>query len=235
MKLKKGFKIAIVFILLGGIASSFYTFNKCFFNKYPLAKEPITEPEEKRNGKEVIKDNVFQSEEKKEIPETPNTTNNLENRTRAKEVYYCVGNATLVGKECRTDLEMPVIEEVKIENNKLIIPIMTRNTFYASSGIDLSEFTDDEIKEMDRLFEELWEALCQIDEGTLNKRPVSDDIAYECFIPSEKKSSLHKCLDDSYTLIGNKCTKTTRVEAKKRLECPREYTLEGTNCVKKIN
>ncbi|MCI9280432.1 MAG: hypothetical protein HFJ02_06520 [Bacilli bacterium] len=237
MKLKKGPKIAIIFILLGLIASSFYTFNKWFFNKYHVVKDTSTEPEEKRNGKEVIKENVSIPEEKKEELQIPETPANLENRTKAKEVYYCLGNATLTDKKCISKLEMPAIKNnIKIENGKSRIIIGRRKTLYAIAGFtDLSEYSEEEIKEADTELQKAFKDLCKEYNGELDILEVIDDIEYACLIPKEKTSLVNSCLDESYTLEGDKCTKATSTDAKIRLECPKEYTLEGTECVKKLN
>ncbi len=54
------------------------------------------------------------------------------------------------------------------------------------------------------------------------------------FTTMPKDNSTHyMCLDSSYTLKGNKCTRQEKIPAKVRFGCPKGYVLDGIYCQEK--
>lgn len=246
MKIKKIVKILIVIILLSIIGSSLYMFNKWFFNKYQVVKETNVEETEKRNGKEVIKEPIVTEENKEEKKDRVD-------RIKATEIYYCDKGATLEGNKCLVKVEIPVVKSEKVISNGYMIESIKQSALIvdALQEVDYSswEVLTEEEREIlaQALLEELEKAIndfektakfsCEEVKGIFETNELPDeDVEYKCTYPAaETKEISNTCLDDTYTLEGDKCKKTIVSSAKVRYECPKSYKLEGTECTKTLS
>ena len=123
MKLKKSVKVVLVFVLLGILGGSFYSFNRYFFTKYKTLGKQVQQEEKKdsyvSNENESM-DSVFNGSNEFDNASSSLTNNekdidnqkiNAESKQNVKKIinaieeYYCSDNDTLDEKECIHILE----------------------------------------------------------------------------------------------------------------------------------
>lgn len=219
MEIKRSLKILFILVILIVFSSSFYIFNKWFFNKFDVGKD--NNINSNLNGKEVIKDVVVPEEYNKEV-------------MKPIEKYYCEKNYKLVEKECILNIEAKSIEQVKVDN--LVKETFKRselyNIVYLETGVDINGLTEDERKVINDEIYKTATSACAEDKGTLEQKDTPTDLEYICTYKQEGNQETNiTCLDNSYTLEDNKCKKTIKVSAKIGLECKEGYSLVDNKCL----
>lgn len=207
MKLKKQVKIVLAVVLFVIIGGTFYTFNRWFFTKYKDVGHQVEETEKKK--KTISTEEEKELEEKNvEDPSIKGSSKVEKKIIKAEEEFFCSDSLTLDGKECVSIMEVDVFTE-QVEN-----VLVYRISFNAAEDMELQQ------KEC---IEDL-EGIVKTDES---------GVVYCEASVSEVENGNSYCLDDSYTLKGDKCVKEIRIPAKVRYVCPVGYFLDGINCKEK--
>lgn len=226
MKLKKQVKIVIVLILLGGIGFGFYSFNHWFFSKYKTKDTNIEEKnKDQRNGKEILEENhkEMDSANNTNHQSATNENSTQDRRKRASEIYYCSEGDTLAGKECITKIQTDALKVKPVDNRDYYELTFSFDTLASLYGLE-EQAVIDVLKET-----------CEKEMKGVFERSTTNQKQGSCIFTDmpEDNTLQYVCLDASYTLKGNKCSREERIPAKVRYGCPDGYVLDGIYCQEK--
>lgn len=221
MKLKKNVKFVLVLLLVTIIGGVFYSFNKWFFTKYKDVGK-IEEKQENKSNLDLEEKNLPISNEEENKEEVKQDEVPSPKKVRQTEIYYCSDGDILAGKECITKVESGAIK-LQAEDNRDYYEL--RLSFADLANMYGISIEDAKVVLKEACLEELkgeYEISEDLSKGSCTFTDMEEDTSFT-----------YICLDESYTLVGDKCIHEERIPAKIRYGCPEGYVLDGIYCKEK--